>query len=307
MESFRILGPTGEVQARDSLVVALFLCRPYATIAKAASRAIDSWLDIVPQEFLKWTLVGTHSTRYRKFSAATLKRMRAEIDQDAPRVERIYASVAGPEAFGPDYKATIKGYAKPKKIAFADETNLIEFVFPPRFLATYGRDRFAMWTTSVFCDLEAYSGYASPALCFGVRGAADEAAPHIFPRALQHPGMDVPNNQSTATSMGCNRCRGARWLTLLSTRLMTMAGGLDTVRSRLAQGVELRELPCGVLVRAGKEPEIGWVNRNEGTPLLASVAHAIEAITFFGDDSLLPIFANDEAKRDRWERRFWRS
>jgi hypothetical protein len=92
---------------------------------------------------------------------------------------------------------------------------------------------------------------------------------------------------------------------MLSTALIDELGGIDSLRDKLLDGVEIINRTHGVLLRAGRTPEIGDVNRNQTTPLLASVAHAIEAVTYFGDNSLLPFFGNDAARRDRWERRFW--
>ena len=204
---------------------------------------------------------------------------------------------------GPDFGALVKGYAKPRKIGFADQTNVVQFLFPVDFCANFGEDRFAELMASMFERLDCDSAYAAPALHFGIIGRYDEARTFIAPRALQHHGYDVPDNATTASGLG-RKSRGARWLTALSSSMVDRVGGMKRLTKHIARGVEIRELKNGVLIRAGATPELGAVNRGQGTPLLASVAHAIEPITHFGDNAILPLFANKE-QRDRWERRFW--
>ena len=59
------------------------------------------------------------------------------------------------------------------------------------------------------------------------------------------------------------------------------------------------------MLRAGQLPEPGDFNRKQDLPLVASVARAIEKVTFFQDPNMLRMIFNlDEAKLERWERRF---
>jgi hypothetical protein len=58
------------------------------------------------------------------------------------------------------------------------------------------------------------------------------------------------------------------------------------------------------MIRAGDMPEIGDVNKRQGTPLLREVAAALEPVSVFDDPALLGNFANhDEDLLKRWERR----
>ena len=157
--------------------------------------------------------------------------------------------------------------------------------------------------TELFEKLPCDSGYASVALCFGNESQLDKAGAWMTPLAFRSHGYDIPYNLATACSLG-KLCRGARWLTILSHELLGRIGDIDSLREQLADGVEIIQCSHGVLLRAGRTPEIGDVNRKRTTPLLASVAHAIEAVTYFGDSSLRPLFGDAE-RQDRWERRFW--
>jgi hypothetical protein len=125
----------------------------------------------------------------------------------------------------------------------------------------------------------------------------------IASTAFRSHGYDVANTLYTNTALG-DRSRGARWLTMLGTDLVDRLGGKSALAAKLIDGVDVVEGAHGILLRAGKAPEIGDVNRQQSTPLLASVAEAIERVTFFGDKGLGPLFGGPEP-RNRWERRFW--
>jgi Protein of unknown function (DUF3396) len=303
-DEMRIHTPNGEILARDNFVIAFFGRRPFAEMAAGARAAVEQWLKIVPSDCLKWALVGKSSTKYQKLTPQVVKRCFAMLDKDVTTKTDVYFKILGPQTAGPDYMALIKGYKKPAKIGFGDETNLVEFLFPSDFPSLFGEDRVVDLAASMFEALPCDSGYASPALYYGMRGVYEEAARFIAPLALQHHGYDVPNNAGTAAKMG-GSCRGARWLTMLSNEMVDQVGGAKRLKQQVARGVESREVPRGVVIRAGAKPEIGSVNRGQNTPLLASVAHAVERITYFGDNSILPLFGRQIDVRDRWERRFW--
>jgi hypothetical protein len=303
-QKMRVTARNGDILARDSFVVAFFGCRPFSEIAGAARKLVEQWLTLVPADALRWAIVGKSSTKFVKWTPQSRQRCFDLLDKDVTTKKDIYFRIVGPQTAGPDYMALVKGFVKPRKLVLADQTNLVQFLFPAEFLSQFGADRVADLVASMFMDLPCDSGYAAPALHFGINGEYDKAAAFIAPLALQHHGFDVPANASTAVSMG-RKCRGARWLTALSTAMVEQIGGIEQLKKRIARGVQIREMPQGVLIRAGDTPEIGAVNKGEKTPLVGSVARAIEPITYFHDNSILPLFDDDEDRRDRWERRFW--
>jgi len=303
-KKMRIHNSDGDILARDNFVIVFFGKRPFFEMADGASETFEHWLKLVPKDMLNWAIIGKNTTKYTKVTPKALDRCRAMLKKETAKKKDIYFELMGTQPYGPDYRAILKGYIQPKQLAFADETNLIEFIFPREFCADYGEDRFVELVAELFDVLSCDSGYAAPALHYGVRGNYDKAGEFITPLALHHHGFDVPNNVSTAVSMG-EKCRGARWLTMLSHKMTDQLGGVNHLESLFAEGVEVKKLSQGILIRAGSEPEIGDINKRQLTPLLSSVAHAIEDITYFHDNSLLPIFDHNEEKRDRWERRFW--
>jgi hypothetical protein len=300
----KVSARNGDILARDNFVIAFFGRRPFREMADGARKLVEHWLTLVPADAARWAIVGKSSTKFVKWTSQSRQRCFDLLKEDVTTKKDVYFRIVGPQAAGPDYMALVKGYVKPRKLVFADHTNLVQFLFPADFPSQFGEDRVAELVATMFANLPCDSGYASPALHYGVVGEYDAAARFIAPLALQHHGFDVPDNASTAASMG-QKCRGARWLTVLSSSMVEQVGGIEQLRKSIARDVEIRELPQGTLIRAGTTPEIGAVNEGEKTPLVASVARAIEAITYFHDNSILPLFDDDEDRRDRWERRFW--
>ncbi|MCL4204035.1 MAG: DUF3396 domain-containing protein [Pirellulaceae bacterium] len=302
-ENLRLRDADGAYLARDNVVIAFFGKCPFADVVKGAKYCVDRFLDIVPGAALKWSVMGMNSGSFKPLTDKSLARCRAMLTVATAKQKDVHFRLLGPEKFGPDYGLYVNGYKSPSEEGFLDQTNTIELRFPREFIRETGDDAFVALVTDLFEKLPCDSGYASAAICFGRESQWDKASTFLVPAALRSHGFDIPNNLSTGNSLG-KLCRGARWLTILSNELLGQVGGIDSLKKQLADGVEIIECSHGVLLRAGRTPEIGDVNRQQTTPLLASVAHAIEAVTFFGDSSLRPLFGDAE-RQERWERRFW--
>jgi hypothetical protein len=303
-EPIRFYDSEGDIVARDNLLLAFFGKCPFAQMVEGAKHLFDRWLALIPDDVLKWAALGEHAEYFKPLKPQALARCHSMLNEEVAKEKNIVFDLKGPQRSGPDYRFVVSGYKEPVQRGFLDQTNLIEMTFPDAFLAAYGWDNFVELAFELFGQIRCDSGYASLALTFGADALESEGGEYIAPLGLRHYGYDIPNNFSTQSSMGA-KSRGARWLTMLSQKQVDQMGGKDALRKKLLGGVEVRESANGVMLRAGRQPEIGDTNRKKPTPLLKSVAHAIEEITYFHDNSLLPLFDDDAEKRDRWERRFW--
>jgi len=303
-EHVRINDTDGTCLVRDNLMIVFFGQRPFADMVEGAARCVDRFLEMTPAKQLKWSIIGTTSSSHKPLTDRDLARCQSMLVPKIAKQKDIYFRLMGPEKYGPDFGVMIYGERNPRKVGLRDQANVIEMTFPRALLGTIGEDAFVATVRDLFEKLPCDSGYASVALCFGKESRCDRAGTHIAPLAMRSHGFDVPNTLWTSTRVG-KRSRGARWLTLLSMELVNELGGRDALHDKLADGVDVMSGRRGVLLRAGQTPEIGDVNRNEMTPLLSSVAHAIEPVTDFADTSLLPLFGNSANKLNRWHRRFW--
>ena len=303
-EKLRLYDAHGDCLARDNLLIVFFGRKPFADMVQGVAYCVERYLQMVPDQALQWAIIGSNSGTYRKLSKRDLERCLSMMTVKTAKQKNIHFRLLGPEIYGPDYALLLNGYQTPVKRGFLDQTNAIEMRFPREYLITYGEDSFVATVKDMFDKTPCDSGYGSLSLCFGKESRFDQAGDFITPLAFRSHGFDIPDTLATGTHLG-NRSRGARWLTMLDATLVDELGGQELLGKQLPKGVEVLAGSHGVLLRAGRNPELGDVNRRQDTPLLASVAQAIKPVTYFGDNSLLPLFGNDEERRDRWEQRFF--
>lgn len=293
----------GRCLVRDNLMIVFFGSRPFADMVEGVGKCVDRYFAMLPKDALRWSIIGATSGTHKALTDKDSARCRSLLTVSTAKQKDIHFRLLGPDPYGPDYQLMVDGNKRPSKEGFLNETNAVEMRFPREFLAERGADAIVATARQMFNELPCDSGYASIALCYGQETAYDKAREVIAPTAFRSHGYDVPNTLYTTTALG-DRSRGARWLTMLGTDMVERLGGRAALAARLIDGVDIVEGSHGLLLRAGKEPEIGDVNRRQSTPLLASVAAAIEPVTFFGDKGLGSLFGGPEP-RNRWERRFW--
>ena len=293
----------GDVMVRENAVLALFIKDAPAKIAPAISRLLERWLQLLPAGQPSYAFVGAEATSRRKVSKATRAKVAAELDptQLAGGKELAHFQLQGPGELGPDWRflCTLTRRAEDPE---NPRTNLVELLFPPDQLAGAEAIPFRRLAVELASIVPFDSGYAAPGLIWTAEETCRKAGKVIGPLALRHPGYDINDNDTTAYHLG-TRSRGARWITFLGAPLTAELGGRNALEKKLGAGIDVEPAGNGVAIVAGPEPEIGDVNRKEGTPLLRQVARAIEPVTFFGDRFLDVVIADDPEKRARWERR----
>lgn len=294
----------GHCIARDNAVVALFSQCPFADIVAGAAYCLSRFLNTIPVERLKWSVVGSTSGDFKPLNAKVMAKCQSMLTAEAAAKKEIFFQLMGPEPYGPDYSFQVGGVPRPEIGGFMNETNVLEMRFPTSFLSEQGEDAFVEMVMDLFAHLRCDSGYAAIGLCADDDSMLRDAGLVIAPLAFRSHGFDIADAPLVSMALGA-RSRGARWLTLLSHKLVGKLGGQAELERKLPGEVTILGGPHGLLLRAGATPEIGDVNRNQHTPLLAAVAHAIEGVTYFGDNGLLSLFGQDTDRRDAWERRFW--
>jgi hypothetical protein len=302
--SVRIHGEDGDCLVRDNLMVAFFGKCPFAEMVEGVAYCVEQFLKMIPEGALAWSLIGSTASTHKTISARDVARCRALLTVATAKQKDIHFRLLGPEKWGPDYRLMVGGRKLPSQRGFLNQTNGIEMMFPVEFLTSYGEDAFVVTVMGMFEALRCDSGHAGIALVPGAPSEFSAAADHIAPRLMRSHGLDIGATMFAVNELG-DRCRGARWLTMLSDKLIGELGGRDALADKLAAGVTVVPGAHGLLMRAGHSPEIGDVNRRQTTPLLASVAHAIEGVTRFPNQALVLFFDDDPEKLNRWERRFW--
>jgi hypothetical protein len=289
---------------RDNLMVAFYGKRPFAEMVNGAAWCFDQYLKMIPKDALSWSLIGSTADTNTPLGAKDIARCKAMLTVATAKRKDIHFRLKGHDAWGPDYSLMVGGLKQPSQQGFLDQTNGIELMFPVGFLSSYGEDAFVATVMGMFETLQCDSGHAGIALVPGAPADFTEAGTHIAPRLMRSHGLDIGLTMFVVNKLG-DRCRGARWLTMLSDKLVDELGGRDALAGKLKEGVTVVPGAHGLLMRAGHSPEIGDMDSKQTTPLLASVAQAIEGVTRFHNKGMLQFFNDDPEEMYRWERRFW--
>src|SRR5258708_558985 len=280
----RLTDSSGEVLARDNVVMAFFRKCPFSDMADGVMKVFEKYFEVIPQNVLQWSIIGMSAETFTPVNKQALTRCASMLKKDAAKKKDAYFQLMGPQKWMPDYCWTITGRKEPEKAGFLDQTNVVEMVFPREFLSTCGEDDFVQLANDLFVVLRSDSGYGSVAL-YCNESAAERAGALIVPLALRSRRFDIPNNSSTASFMG-SRCRGARWLTMLSTELADQVGGLKAFKQKLPKEVTIHESPKGVLLQSGQTPANCRVNPNKANPALPFVGHLNEKIPYVHHNTL---------------------
>lgn len=294
---------------RDSFTVAFFTEGPYERIRSGIPEVFEYWCREMPEAALQWADIGSSGGRsWKAYNKSILTKARNQIDPEkAKGREWVLLEIMGgnKEEACPDFYLVISGKAEDELIE--NEGSFVEMRFPYAFPGLYNHDKFVEFISTIADKLVYTSGYASPSLMLdsgGNEAYQRAGGKQLYPLLKKHPGYDVSDNHTAELG---KKCRGARWLTLLGTELLEQLGGKEKLAAQLDPRIELIENRHGLMIRAGKEPELGDLDNGEHLPLIQSVARAIEPVTTF--DEIAPFngfvpASKVEKECARWSRRF---
>jgi len=123
--------------------------------------------------------------------------------------------------------------------------------------------------------------------------------------AARFRGLEIDLPGSHAIYMAKNdRIKGINWLTILDESWVAKLGGKAALRAQLGPDIRVLDYPKGIVIQAGNEPRFGDVHRQEPMPAYQEVARALVPIRIESVMSLSDPFGFDDARSDRWLRRF---
>ena len=288
----------GSLVVRDSLVAAFFCKRPYPELAKAFGKAFDLWFSKTPEEAKKWALIGAHADEYKAFDPKKPSRALAEFDPARAKTRDICSlEMGGPIQINSDYHFSFTG----SRDLNEKRSNFLEVRFPSHEAEPDRVDAYVSFIAKLAELLPYDSGYASLALTCGGMSMQDAFAQAAAKWAFRHPGFDMPSNNNTTAGIR-QKVRGAYWITFIGPPALGELGGEDALRKALPKEIEVKPAGAGVMLRAGKVPELGDVNKRDKLPLLRAMAKVLEPVTQLNDTFLNAMFV-DPGEIGRWLRR----
>ena len=294
----------GRVYLRAAINVAFFLKPPIDEVVSELRAVFDEYLGMVSPETLRWEAVGAAAEEWKPFNSTTIKRCRAQLSQPAASKRRLTAfELADGEVAGDAPQNSFQVLGGPIRTNLPQETCLLQMCFPSDAVKADSVDGFVAQVRQLASLMPYVSGYCSPVLNWAELGR-EEAIARTRDIVARHAGFDIHMNSTGRTWLG-TRVRGARWLTFLGRSLVDALGGQESLRRSLSAEIDLQTAGDGLMVRAGKQPELGDATKGQETPLLRTVARVIEPVTAFEEVVLLGSFADwDKDALRNWERRF---
>jgi hypothetical protein len=298
----RINGESGLLYVRSGIIVAFFISKRVHEMSIPLVALLERFIQVIPPHTLKWVVGSATGEEWREISETTINRLKESLSPEGARKRKLTAfrlNDSGLDA--PVYSFELVG--KPMHEELPDSVTLVQMTFP---LEVLDEDNLETFISDVreFAQLaQPTSGYCAPVL-LSAEMCRGKAFQEIKAIAMRHWGYDVQMNNVTRLDIG-KKTRGARWITFLGLELTEQLGGIEALKQRLPRPITVEKIETGVLIRAGRLPEVGDVNYRIETPLLRKVAKVLEPITLFDEIDLLSNFANfDEGTLRRWERRF---
>ncbi|WPB72816.1 DUF3396 domain-containing protein [Archangium violaceum] len=297
-KEFRLSNEDDGLFLRDSFVIVFFCKKPFKDLADNYARVFEHWLEATPEQGRKWASVGSNSAEYKPLTPQRLAAARKELDPAKSNTRRLSSfEIGGPQQLNPDFYFACWGFRDPD----GDKASFLEIRLP-RPPATASEVAAALTLAKqVGAILPFSSGYASPALTWGVEGQQMAFAEEVGKLAFRHPGYDVPESKSSCFRIG-NKLRGTYWLNFIGPAALKKLGGEKGLRGELDASIGIEKVGDGLMLQAGPKPEVGDVNRKANLPLLRSLAKVLEPVTLFDDNSLDNNFIED-GDCERWKRR----
>jgi hypothetical protein len=287
---------------RQAFVIALFSNRTMSENAEGAAFALNEWMNIVPRREIKWSIMGSSASEHSPVTERTIGQCLSMLDRIKTAARKTTAcKLSGPEKYNPAFRfvAVGEGNLEPDSPYNA----LLEITLPWEIVDSLGLEPLVQFSTKIAAKLPYDSGYLSPSLNWGKDSKRTDAGEAMIGPAMRHRGLDIHMNNATRLRLG-KLGRGARWVTFLGSDLLRQLGGRENLAASVDTRVELISAGSGLALRAGKEPAIGDVNRQDDLPLLRSVARALEPVTYFNDRLLQSaLFPKNAEAYQRWERR----
>lgn len=290
--------------ARDGVIVVLFVRESHVTLAPKVGEMFDAYLALVGEGSLQFVVAGEEwkpLTPRRRTQAR--KRMSAIAAKGLPN-EYLEMKGGGDEAdvgaYGFFYYGTDLAKDGSERRASA-----VELWFPTEVVGRRGLDAFTNDVLDLASRVPFSSGYCG--LAFNVEDDAWFKVQRdvTTPLAMRHPGMDLHLTDMTKKFVG-DGVRGAYWLTLVGPiALRTLGLNADGLRKALGDpAITVHELEHGVAIRAGDELRPGDVNQGDRLPLTRKVAAVLEPVTIVQERSAFGFDVDDAVTRFlEWQRR----
>jgi hypothetical protein len=252
----RLRNKSGELMARDGVILCFFMRRTHREIAPAVWRALQTYRRAIPPQALGWysspegdTLPlddqGWEHIREKLLERSWGDAWNVELEENCSEVGGYNFEYRG-------WRLEAPSFALDKDSACG-----VSFSFPTEYLLEHGPAHLRALALALARELPFSFGYASLAFVCP-RGLWYSARHELLGPLSRYLGFDLYYLDDTTMVIG-TRARGAYWLTFLGQPLLGQLGGLESLRNELASFPEVSFQSLEgerLLVTLGEWPEV---------------------------------------------------
>ncbi len=229
--SIRLLSRSGDLLARDGVVLCFFMRRSHREVAPAVWHALEAYRRAIPPQALGW--YGSADGDTLPLDDKGWAHIRWKI-LERPPVNACIVELQENSGWGGDYHFDYHGRELDGPLYSHDEdcTSGMAFSFPTEYLLEHGAAHLRALALEIARELPFSFGYASLAFV-APRGIWYGARRELLGTMWRYLGLDLYHVSETSARIG-TRARGAYWLTFLGQPLLGQLGGIEALREHLA-------------------------------------------------------------------------
>jgi hypothetical protein len=227
----RLRTKSGDLVARDGVILCFFMRRSHDEIAPAMWRALQTYLRAIPPQALKWydspdgdTLPlddkGWEHIRQKMLERRWGAEWLVALHEDCSEVGGYHFEYDGRKLDAPLFSRD------------EGSTSGVAFSFPTEYLLEHGPAHFRALALELARELPFSFGYASLAFV-SPRGLWYAAHQELLGLLARYMGLDLYHLGDTSEIIGTG-ARGAYWLTFLGQPLLGQLGGIEVLRQELS-------------------------------------------------------------------------
>jgi hypothetical protein len=283
--------------------VTLYTNEFFQDIPQAVLGCFEKFQEFCPPENLRF-YATTNMRAHKPVTKRNLAMLTAKLKPGAPPTDLMDLELKDGKVYqdAPKFKFAVCAGGPGSLRHAAKQPNIVSIAFPPEWGWLRTAEMLAL--VKALCSFFPFqSGHAGFSLECS-RYARTQSETHAWQQSMRHRGSDIVRLPVDAKAVGRDGLKGVGWLTMVGKPLLPRVD-LKELRKAGSNGIEITEVPAGMILQSGPAPAIGDWNRGDRLPLYREVYRAVSPLVDLAADRSMSfnLVADYVAKTKAWYRR----